>query len=345
MSNPYHVQWRPNYLVVSWYCQNHHQPLCPPEIISIITSFYSLWRQSHFTKDDLKQIIDLSDNLHIRRKLDTIYVSGYPIKLTLDISCEQDDGTETLPQDNRYFEFNVVLPNNVEMIGGHFGSVIDGEASIQYRRLEKEEGFGEEAIVADHHYEIPWFEVQREAHKDDLQRMDGLFIDYYCDIAQIQFNDTEERVRGDIDLFPSLSEKVELQWKIESNEMENGLCIENRSLWHLGWIFKLTRYEGLGDDILHLEPVNLWRSLDQSSLGVEFEVNYDHDIKGRERVECIDLNSSRRYMRIPIDRNEQDALVLDIKLEVCDPEKEFVWSDWDGFRKKREPRFRGYCWW
>ena len=76
-----------------------------------------------------------------------------------------------------------------------------------------------------------------------MLKLDGLQLDYYCNIGQIKYCDAKHR---DVQLFPSLAEKCTFQWKIEGDDMKmlkddsmEDVWIVNRSLCDLGWTLEM----------------------------------------------------------------------------------------------------------
>ena len=217
-------------LIASSYIRNNHSSWSsfPAAIISLMSSFFNLWRHFRLTEDTLQEVRQVSYDEILSIRFTTVTIEDISFQLLLTLSHEpetvEDSDVELTDSDMEFadfdmqFAFAVLCPDHVQWIGGYFENFVPNSEStyVSYRRSLPPTDDGSTFLG-----EFDRMPLSKCKSLTELQ------LSIYFDVQQIKY--TESAHLPHMDNLSPLKGSGRYQWIIEDeqlSELQQTWCIE-----------------------------------------------------------------------------------------------------------------------
>ena len=186
-------------LIVFGYVRLNYCYAVPVALISLIRSFYNLWKRRYLSKEEIKTLLSLPYGTKMSLSLDSFMINESRIILHLCIE-KWMEGDDTL-----YLIMNAELPSDIEYVSGYAAVNVKSDwlrGDIEWFRSERHRqrrrgGLnGNAENSANCHHRVTHVGLHEA---EDLNHLEETPFIFYADITQIKYAPSAGKVDFDAD--------------------------------------------------------------------------------------------------------------------------------------------------
>lgn len=319
-------------LIVCGYTRKHYRHSFPDPLLSLVESYYTLWKNRSLTSESIKKVMITKTSKNERTLIHIHSEKVHGTRLIFSIliqKCFDNDETKENSQISNLsnplmtYLLCVQIESDVRLITGKFGFVLNGTrckpVSRRYLTSELNRTRRHPVTLCERTFD--------DIYPDDFGKV---IISCYLDLTQITFN----HKRKAFDLTPKFHRNVLYRWKIEGEELQNLMLVEDdflrssscnrgesekfiRTEFLGGWKMTLCWDEGDFGVYLWIEPTYL--PLDVTRCGFQVVIRYH---AGDEIGEKQYGHQCDFFLPINMEKAKDSFIDLQIAIKVsC-----FIWS-------------------
>ena len=268
-------------LIVFGYLRKKYAHSIPVALLSLIQSFYTLWKKRRLTESEFNELYQLQEDKSITIEMHTIRINRIPLTFYIKMWVVQYSNGH----DELFFELCVDYPESVDFIAGYFHADFRSEESYEVwwrrtksRRRQCRLNPGEQY---DSRQKCSYVQGVPMAGMSVLKT---LSFDCYYGFHQIAFSPKAQI--PDLDITPLFVNGKTLAWEIDCSQYDkefNELChevdLEDNSQWDLAFEYDGNAGSGRLDVTVNWLPFKVHSFYVAVSLTLKYD-EFELDVTG-----------------------------------------------------------------